>query len=48
MHDRPEQTTAAKGEEINEAKEPGETELRLILECAKEAKDEADDGATSQ
>jgi hypothetical protein len=48
MHDRPEQTTAAKSKEIKEAEEPGETELRLILECTKEAKHKSNDGAASE
>src|SRR5690242_5719871 len=48
MHNSPEQTPAAKSEEIKESEEPGETELRLILECAKEAKHQANHGAASE
>jgi hypothetical protein len=48
MHDRPKQTAAAKGEKIKEAEQPGETELRLILQGANQTEQEPDNSAARQ
>jgi hypothetical protein len=48
MHNRPEQTAAAKSEKINEAEQPGETELQWRGERANHAEQESNHGAARQ
>jgi hypothetical protein len=48
MHNRPKQTTAAKGEKINEAEQPGKTELHWRGECANQTEQEPDNCAARQ
>jgi hypothetical protein len=48
MHNRPEQTAAAKSEKINEAEQPGETELQWRGERANHAEQEPNNSAARQ
>jgi hypothetical protein len=48
MHNRPKQTAAAKGEKINEAEQPGKTELQWGRDRANQTEQEPDNSAARQ
>ena len=48
MHNGPKQTTAAKGEKINEAEQPGKTELQWLRNRAKQTEQEPDNSTACQ
>jgi len=48
MDDRPKQTAAAKGEKINEAEQPGKTELQWGGDRANQTEQEPDNSAARQ
>jgi hypothetical protein len=48
MHNRPKQTTTAKGEKINEAEQPGKTKLQWRGERTNQTEQEPDNSAARQ
>jgi hypothetical protein len=48
MHNRPEQTPAAKGEKVNEAEQPGKAELYWRGERTNQTEQEPDNSAARQ
>jgi len=48
MYNRPKQTAAAKGEKINEAEQPGKTELQWGGDRANQTEQEPDNSAARQ